>query len=87
MIRLRVRGYGKGALIFQEKVEVACEADLDPLVKEQMERLLPFADQSMVEIEFLDELDPKERYFRFGTDKSRMVSPIAIDLKKLKGEL
>ena len=83
-IRMRVRGYGNGALIFQETVEVEDEPGLDLLAKVQIDRLKPFADKSMVEIEFLDELDPKERFFRFGTDRSRMVSPIAIDLRKLK---
>ena len=54
------------------------------LFRSLMDRLKPFAGKSMVEIEFLDELDPKQRYFRFGTDRSRMVSPIAIDLNRWK---
>lgn len=84
MIRLMVRGYIGNALIFKERVEVEREDDLDPLVKEQMDRLRPGITNSMVEIEFLDELDPKERFFRFGTDTRRMRNPIGVDLWKLK---
>jgi hypothetical protein len=34
----------------------------------------------MVELEFLDESNPRHRYFRFGTNPDGMVIPIAISL-------
>lgn len=83
MIRLMVRGYSGPALLFQEKIEVESEEDLSPLAKVQMERLIGHP-ENMVEIEFLDELDPKQRFFRFGSDPRRMRNPIGVDLRKLK---
>jgi hypothetical protein len=80
-VRIRVRGYGNGNLIFDQKLNVE-DTDLDHVAAAQMERLLPYRDSNMVEIEFLDELDPKQRFFRFGTDPSRMVQPHAINLEK-----
>jgi hypothetical protein len=75
-VRLRVRGYGGGRLIFDEKIDVE-ERDLERIAEQQVNRLLPYR-KNMVEIEFLDEPDLQERFLRFGSDKSRMVQPIEI---------
>jgi len=36
----------------------------------------------MIELEFLDEPNPLERFFRFGSDPSGMVMPIKVILAK-----
>ena len=35
----------------------------------------------MIEMEFLDEPDPLQRFWRFGTDPTGMVDPIAIPIE------
>jgi hypothetical protein len=80
--RLAIRGYAEGALVFEELVDVA-DGDIDRLVPKLAEKhALSLATHRlhMVEIEFLDEANPDERFFRFGTDPSGMVMPIGIDL-------
>ena len=78
IIRLRVRGYGTGRLIFDEKIDGE-ESDLERIAVQQINRLLCYR-KHMVEVEFLDEPDLQQRFFRVGTDKSRMVQPIEISL-------
>lgn len=75
-----VRGYAGGRLWFSEPADVD-ESKLDGLLPELAEkhvRLLP--PLHMIEIEFLDEPNQLERFFRFGTDPDAMVIPIAISL-------
>lgn len=52
--------------------------DLERLAEEHLKLLLPYP-KHMLEVEFLDELDPLQRYLRIGTDPSRMVNPIGFD--------
>jgi hypothetical protein len=85
-VRLCFRGWKTGVMkcAFEERVEVSdaeIESVLPRLAEKHAEML---AAGGMVEVEFLDETDVKQRFFRFGTDPARMVRPIAIDLDDLK---
>jgi hypothetical protein len=84
-IRLCFRGWKPGAkeCAFEERVEVS-EAELETVLPRLADRHLKMlAAGGMVEVEFLDEPDVNRRFFRFGTDPSRMVRPIAVDLDDL----
>lgn len=78
---IMVRGYAGRALLFQDRVDVEKLTDeaMTKLAEEQLERVMPFP-KHMIEIEFLDE-KPEDglRFFRFGTDTSRMVDPVESD--------
>jgi len=81
-MRVAIRGFAAGKVIFEDRVE---------LDERGMEQLLPgLAEQNAaamaahrlhwIEIEFLDEPDRAQRFFRFGTDPAGMVLPLQIDL-------
>lgn len=80
-MKLAIRGYAGRQKIFEEVIE-ADDADLERLAERHLERLLAY-ERHMIEFEFLDEPDPLQRFFRFGTDPGGMVMPVAIDLRKL----
>lgn len=85
-INLTIRGYGDGAQIFKQTVSVE-ETALDSLIPElatEHAGTLQMYSRHMIEIEFLDEPNPLERFFRFGTDPAGMVRPIAIELGEPK---
>lgn len=88
-IRLAIRGFG-GMLrqcVFEDRLEVReeeIESLLPALAKKHGERLASH-ELYMIEFEFLDEPNPNERFFRFGTDPGGMVAPIAIDLRSKDG--
>lgn len=86
MIRLAIRGYSGKSLIFEERIEVELhEPDaIAEIAERQMKRMLGYP-RHMIEIEFLDEGDVNQRFFRFGTDPRGMISPHRIDLKKTPG--
>lgn len=77
-MRLRIRGFANGTLVFEEMIH-SDSVDLAALAESHTRRLLAFANH-MIQIEFLDEPNPAERFFRFGTDPDGMVKPIAIQL-------
>ena len=86
MIRLAIRGYAAGVLKFEEFEDLLDDdAELDAriaiLANYHAEALAEHR-LHMIEIEFLDEPNPNERFFRFGSDPSGMVMPIMVILAK-----
>jgi hypothetical protein len=85
-LRLAIRGWktGEDQPLFEDRLTVK-PRDIDKLLPQYAARhgRLLAETGGMVEIEFLDEPNPEERYFRFGTDPSKMVAPVAVDLKNL----
>jgi hypothetical protein len=82
-MRAAVRGYQGNRKIFEETIEEPTDqAKQDRFWQEIGERYALLLGQAphMIEIEFLDEPNPLERFFRFGTDPRGMVEPIALIL-------
>jgi hypothetical protein len=80
LIRLAIRGFIGGVKQFEERIDVSESADeLEGVAERHSLRLLalPGGEKHMIELEFLDEPDPLQRFFRVGTDPSAMVTPIA----------
>lgn len=81
IIRVAIRGFAQGELQFEDVVELPDEAAIKHLLPGLAEKhAAALADHRlhMIEIEFLDEPDPQERFFRFGTDPSGMVIPMRV---------
>ena len=80
--RLVIRGYAGKELKFEERVEVpvAKMHEVLPGLAEKHATALVAHDLHMIEIEFLDEPDVNERFFRFGSDPGGMVQPFAVPL-------
>jgi hypothetical protein len=73
--RVAFRGFAAGVLQFEELVDVD-EKDIDTVIPALAEKHTTalVAYPHTIEIEFLDEPNPHERFFRFGTDPAGMVS-------------
>ena len=87
--KLAIRGSRADVVVFEDFVEWT-EEELDrrlgPLAEKHARVMLTGEDAlHMIEIEFLDEPDPAQRFFRFGTDPKRMVNPVGIDVARAKG--
>jgi hypothetical protein len=79
--RLAIRGYVAGRLQLSERLDVEENGSgIEQLAERHALTLLalPAGECHMIEIEFLDEPNALERYFRIGTDPAMMVQPIAI---------
>lgn len=76
------RGYIGGMKQFEERVDITAgfAAEIHGLADKHVEFLmaLPGGDRYMIEIEFLDEPDPLQRYHRIGTDPTMMVLPLMV---------
>ncbi len=81
-VRLAIRGFADGCKRFEDQVQIE-ETELDavlPALAQKHGAALGYGSAFMIEIEFLDEPDLEQRFFRFGTDPAGMVQPIAIQL-------
>lgn len=81
-MKLAIRGFveGRRFKIFEERVDIP-EEDLEaeiPAMAERHAEMMWHRGQHMIEIEFLEALNPAERFLRFGTDPSGMVVPIPL---------
>jgi hypothetical protein len=78
MIRVAIRGFVGRQKLFEDLVEVE-EKDLDELLPRLAEKhgtQMAAHELHHIEIEFLDEPDPLQRFFRFGTNAAGMVMPL-----------
>lgn len=81
-MKLAIRGYVGGKIKFEDRIDCS-PAELDKLLPDLARKhgdALAAHELHMIEIEFLDEPDQNQRYFRFGTDPSGMVVPIRVEL-------
>lgn len=77
-IRLSIRGYAGREIVFEDRADVESD-DLDALLPGLALKHGKAMSQHrlhMIEIEFLDEPDPLQRFFRIGTDPTGMVWPM-----------
>ncbi len=82
-IRLAIRVFVDGVKQSAERINVDPDRldELLPTLAKKHAKMMS-AQPGMVEIEFLDELNPNTRFFRMGTDKRAMVDPMEIDLSQ-----
>lgn len=87
-MNLAIRGFmhrteQRRRLIFEEFVTIA-PATLETLLPQLAEKhgkAMAGHELHMIEVEFLDEPDPMQRFFRFGTDPRFMVRPIEVKFR------
>lgn len=85
MTRIAIRGFASGRIEFEEFADLG-DDDIEDLLPELATRhgeQMAAHSLHMIEIEFLDEPNQDERFFRFGTDPSWMVAPLRVDLAKV----
>lgn len=82
-IRLAIRGFVGDALLFADRVVVDSDKLDEILPALALKHARAMADHRlhMIEIEFLDEPDPNQRFFRISSDSSGMVFPIVMRLQ------
>ena len=80
--RIAVRGFAGRKVVFEDRIDVPVE-QIDAVIQEHAERharRMAAHELHMIEIEFLDEPDVNQRFFRLGTDPSLMAQPVKIPL-------
>jgi len=77
-LRVAVRVFVQGGLRSEEYFQwslLSLNQEIPRLAEKHA--LLCLQQPTMIELEFLDEPDPQERFFRIGTDPRGMVQPTA----------
>lgn len=74
ILRVAIRGFAAGKIQFDDRVVIDSNdlAKLLPDLAEKHAAAMAAHRLHMIEIEFLDETDPLQRFFRIGTDPSGM---------------
>jgi hypothetical protein len=82
-VRLCVRVFIEGKLHSEEYVLITTRnrSSVMEEMGQQHVRTLQ-GKRGMIEFEFLGETNPKQRFFRIGTDPSGMVTPLKVKLKR-----
>ena len=75
-MKITVRTYLRGTLVSQSTGEFS-QADTEALAEAHY-NAMGAGECDVVEIEFLDEADPLQRFFRIGTNPRGMVMPVRI---------
>ena len=79
-VRLAIRVFVDNVMRSEERVEVDPDSLDETLPKLAAKHAAMMAYRpGMIEIEFLDELNPETRFFRVGTDRRGMVNPVKVD--------
>lgn len=73
-MKIIVRGWGDGRLLFEDPLETEGRKSPEDTARRQIETATAY-EKHMIEIEFVEEPDPMQRFFRFGNDKSMMEDP------------
>jgi hypothetical protein len=82
MIRVAIRGFAAGVKVFEDEfcVDESDTGELIGCLAEEHAAAMAAHPLHMIEIEFLDESDPNQRFFRFGTDPGGIVLPLRVYL-------
>jgi hypothetical protein len=85
MTRIRRRAWIGGVKVCDEETDETSvrRADAEAWVRDMLRRFDGDKYPHLFELEFLDEPDPEQRFFRFGTDAARMVAPLAIEFVEI----
>jgi hypothetical protein len=76
--RLAIRGFKNGKLVFEQRLDMTDQTDIDALARSHVERLDAVPGPHMIEFEFLDEANTEQRFMRIGTDPTLMKKPLSI---------